>query len=215
MPNSACGKDCKVPCEDSASNKDDSQSRSQQAEGPGLCGTVAGANICSCAQSPDIAAKLCIECNALHGASSSLLTECSALSHYTVSPDLPNKTIEGLTAEFSQAGTTRCDTAASLCDDASWSPKPIPYHHCCDLAQLDPRVLCLTCGVFHSGSCREKDFCRKNHKFKPLGVCLCGKTCKRQPLVLCRYCGREYCRLCWYRNPLTCTCGQTFDQSPV
>lgn len=109
-------------------------------------------------------------------------------------------------------------TAASplvICDDSSQSPKAIPYHHCCDLSQLNPQVLCVTCGVFHSSSCREKDLCQTNHEFKPLGVCSCGSTCTRKPLILCRYCGSEYCQYCWYRNPLVCTCGQTFDQSPV
>lgn len=113
-----------------------------------------------------------------------------------------------------------CGSAAAsplaVCDDASQSPKPMPFHQCCDLAQLDPQVLCLTCGVFHAAACREKDLCQKTHKCKPLGVCCsCGSTCTRKPLVLCRYCGSEYCRNCWYRNPLACTCGQTFDQSPV
>ncbi|KAM6925694.1 spermatogenesis associated 2-like [Lycodopsis pacificus] len=113
------------------------------------------------------------------------------------------------------SGSTAMSSLA-LCDD----PKlmmlplhPIAYHDCCDLAQLDPQALCISCGVFHTGSCREIDFCQRHHDIKLLGVCSCGRECSRKPLVLCRYCGNEYCRDCWYRNPVACSCGQTFDQS--
>lgn len=226
IPNSVCVKEGKLPCEESTFTKDDLQSRRQLAEGVGLFETAAGADICSCVQSPDIALKLCIECNALHNVSCTSLKECVVQSHCILSPDLTNTMIEEMMPIFSPGGSREdaspplagCSTAASplvICDDSSQLPKPFPYHHCCDLTQLDPKVLCLTCGVFHSGSCREKDLCQKNHKFKPLGVCSCGSTCTRKPLVLCRYCGSEYCLQCWFRNPLTCSCGQTFDQSPV
>lgn len=93
-------------------------------------------------------------------------------------------------------------------------PKAITYHECCNLAQLDPRYLCHSCCVFHSVSCRELEYCQEaHHMLKRLGVCECGKVCARKPLVLCRYCGKEYCSDCWYRTPVECTCGQTFDQS--
>lgn len=90
---------------------------------------------------------------------------------------------------------------------------PITYHNCCDLAKLDPQVLCRSCNIFHSSSCREGNFCQTNHDSCQLGMCSCGKRCSRNPLVLCRYCGREYCNNCWYRHPVECICGQTFDQS--
>lgn len=225
-PKSVCVKEGKRPCEESAFLKDDSLSRSQQGEGAALRRTVAGADVCSCVQSPDISLTCCLECNALHTVSCTLLEECTAQRHHTVSPDLTNKTIEELTGVFSKGGSRGAtapplvgDSAApsplAVCDDSSQSPKPMAYHHCCDPAQLDPQVLCLTCEVFHSASCRQKDLCQTNHQFKTLGVCSCGSACTRKPLVLCRYCGKEYCRHCWYRNPLACTCGQTFDQSPV
>lgn len=219
LPHPACLKEGKPPCEESTFNKEQ-EPRSQQAEPAGPCKTVAEANVCSCVQSPDVSLQLCIDCNAWHSVS------CVEQSQCAVSPGLTDATIEELTAAFSQGGSrgaaapplAGCSTAASpliTCDDSSQPRKPIPYHHCCDPAQPDPQVLCLTCGVFHSGSCREKNLCQKNHQVKPLGVCSCGSTCTRKPMVLCRYCAQEYCRHCWYRNPLACSCGQTFDQSPV
>lgn len=90
---------------------------------------------------------------------------------------------------------------------------PITFHECCDLSTPDPRVLCRGCRVFHSGSCKEGKLCQTNHDVSSLGECFCGKVCSRSPLVLCRYCGTEYCSNCWYKNPIMCTCGQTFDQS--
>lgn len=221
-------KEGKLPCEESPFGQDDSPPpRSQQAERAALGRTVAGADVCSCVQSPDVSLKLCGDCNALHSVSCAVLQDCAAQSHYAASPDLTDQTIEELTAVFSQGGSrrgaspplVRGGAAASPlagCDDSSQPAKPIPNHHrCCELAQLDPQLLCLTCGVFHSGSCREKNFCQKNHDVKQLGLCSCGSTCPRTPMVLCRYCGQEYCTLCWYRNPVKCSCGQTFDQSPV
>lgn len=226
VPHPGCVKEGKLPCEESPFSQDDSQPRSQQAERAALGKTVAGADICSCVQSPDVSLKLCNDCNALHSVSCAVLQECVGHSHYAVSPDLTDQTMEELTAVFSKGGSrrgaspplVRCSTAASplvSCDDLSQPAKPFPYHHCCDPAQLDPQLLCLTCEVFHSGSCREKNLCQKNHNVKLLGLCSCGSTCTRKPMVLCRYCGQEYCRHCWYRDPLSCSCGQTFDQSPV
>lgn len=91
---------------------------------------------------------------------------------------------------------------------------PISYHDCCDLTKLDPRVLCHSCRVFHTKPCRESKSCRSEHDSSLLGRCrLCDAWCSRKPLVLCRYCGSEYCNACWYRNPVSCSCGQTFDPS--
>lgn len=221
IPNSACAKEGKLPCEESAFNKDP-QPQSQQAGPVGLSKSLAEAdNLCSCLQSPDISLKLCIQCSTLHNVSCALLQNCIMQDHYIELPDPDDL----MTATFSQGGSgggASCCTAAaspSVIHDNSASmgllPKPNCYHHCCNLAQLDPQVLCLTCGFFHSSSCKEIDLCQKHHKLKLLGVCSCGLTCDRTPLVLCRYCGNEYCRQCWYRSPVMCTCGQTFDQSPV
>lgn len=224
-------KDGKLPCEEATFNKDDPQSQSQQVEPVGLCKNVAEAeNLCSCLQSSDIFLKHCIPCNTLHNTSCTLLQDCIVQGHYVALPDATtNHTIDESNTAFppgacrggASPALAGCSAAASplaICDDSnsiSQPPKPIPFHYCCDLSEIDLQVLCLSCGLFHSRSCREIDFCQKHHKFKLLGVCSCGRQCSRKPLVLCRYCGNEYCRQCWFRNPVACTCGQTFDQSPV
>lgn len=207
--NSARVKEGKLPCEESTFNKDDAQPQSQQVEPAGLGDIIAEANtFCSCLRSPEVSLKLCIECNALHNVSCALLQDCIVQSHCIVLPDPADQATEELNAA----------SPLAVGDDPTPIIQPlksIPFHLCCDLSQLDPQLLCLTCGVFHSRSCREIDLCQKRHQIKRLGVCPCGSTCSRKPLVLCHYCGNEYCRLCWFRNPVACTCGQTFNQSPV
>ncbi|RVE72332.1 hypothetical protein OJAV_G00060810 [Oryzias javanicus] len=92
-------------------------------------------------------------------------------------------------------------------------PQRIHFHTCCDLPRPDPRVLCRSCNLFHSASCLDAVLCEGQHAVVPLGACSCGKESSRNPPVLCRYCGRDYCKDCWYRSPVTCVCGRTLDQS--
>lgn len=220
------------PCGESTFDKVDLESQSLQVEAVGLCKSEAEAShFCNCVLSPDVCLKLCIECNALHNVTCAFLGHCNMLRHHVVSPDNTTEEIKESRAVSPQGGSLRVSAMSAsptlssssaamsslgLCDDPKsiiTSLYPITYHDCCNLAQLDPQVLCLSCGVFHSGSCRGKDICQIHHEVKPLGVCSCGRPCSRKPLVLCRYCGNEYCSDCWYRNPVACTCGQIFDQS--
>lgn len=227
---SASMKQDRRPCEESTFDKADSQSHSLQAEAMGLCKSEAEANsFCSCLQSPYLYVKLCIQCNTLHHFTCALLQQCNMESHRVVFADNMTERMEELRAALPLEGGLRVSgrSVSPVLSNAAMSslvlgdePKsiipslhPITYHNCCDLAQPDPQVLCVSCSVFHSGSCRGLDFCQINHKTKPLGVCSCGTPCSRNPPVLCRYCGNEYCRDCWYRNPVVCKCGQTFDQS--
>lgn len=221
------------PCEESTFDKVDLQSRSLQVEAMGLRESEAEAeHYCSCLRSPHLCLKICVECNTMHDISCALLEHCRMEGHDMVSPPDTTEETEELRAASPQGGSLRVSgmtasptltsssaamSSLGLCDDdpKSMIPSlhPIAYHDCCDLTQLDPQVLCFSCSIFHSGSCREIDFCQSHHNIKPLGVCSCGRSCSRNPLVLCRYCGNEYCRDCWYRSPVECTCGQTFDQS--
>lgn len=205
VANSARAKEGKRPREESAFTKDDGQSQSQQAEPAALGNSAAEADaFCTCLQSPEVSLKLCIECNTLHNVSCALLQDCIVQSHSIALPGPTDQSSEGSSAASPDASP------------AIRQPlKPMPFHYCCDLSQLDPQLLCLTCGVFHSCSCREIDLCQSLHQVKRLGVCACGSTCSRKPLVLCHYCGSEYCLPCWFRSPVICACGQTFDQSPV
>ncbi|KAM3609996.1 uncharacterized protein V6R79_023604 [Siganus canaliculatus] len=186
---------------------------------------------CPCVRSASVCTYLCVQCNTIHGLSCALLKHCYMENHNVVSSDSPPPDIEesravslhdgglrmsslGLSPTLSSSSTAM--SSLILCDGPKSmmpSSHPITYHDCCNLTKLDPMVLCLSCNVFHSASCQDGDFCQIHHQTKTLGVCPCGKPCPRQPLVLCRYCGMEYCTGCWYRSPLKCSCGQTFDNS--
>lgn len=224
---SANVKQAKRPCEESTFDMGDSQLHSLQAEPAGLSksGTETH-HYCGCRQSARGCARRCIECDILHNITCALLEHCERQGHQIEFADIPVEEME-LRAVSPQGEGLRVSTSPGLTSSAAMSslvlhddPRsmiqslcPMGYHECCDLAQLDPQVLCISCRVFHSGSCREKEHCETHHTVKQLGVCLCRKKCYRRPLVLCRYCGNEFCNDCWYRSPLRCTCGQTFDQS--
>ncbi|XP_019961709.2 spermatogenesis associated 2-like [Paralichthys olivaceus] len=185
-------------------------------------------HFCSCLQSAHLYLQRCIQCKTLHNISCALLQHCLMEGHAVVVPYNPEDVKESGAASPQSLGASDMNASPALTiisaarssivlrDDAESvipSLHPISFHDCCNLAQLDPQVLCHSCSVFHAGSCRDLDYCKIQHTTKLLGVCVCGKTCSRKPLVLCRYCGIEYCLDCWYRSPVVCTCGQTFDQS--
>ncbi|XP_061577269.1 spermatogenesis associated 2-like [Cololabis saira] len=177
---------------------------------------------CSCVHSnlSSLCLKQCFECKGLHYYNCDSLKVCKMNGHKVKFAGNPNESEEPSLPSGVSSDPPPYDSAAmpslAPCDEptpVSQSIHPISFHGCVDLAKPDPQVLCRSCSVFHSGSCREGDLCQTNHDICPLGVCSCGKLCSRKPLVLCRYCGREFCTNCWYRNPVSCICGQTFDQS--
>ncbi|XP_071767359.2 spermatogenesis associated 2-like isoform X1 [Centroberyx gerrardi] len=215
----------------------DSQLRSLTAQAMGICKSEASSpyeaiHFCNCVQSHSLCVKHCIDCNTLHSLTCGLLKNCQKNGHSLV---LPDKTVEEMRETRSvspQKGSLReggmslspthvtsstavsCSALRDGPGSISHSPQPIPYHDCCDLAHPDPKFTCVSCWIFHSGTCKGVEFCQQQrHEIQPLGVCSCGRPCSRKPLVLCRYCGAEYCNDCWYRNPVECACGQTFDQS--
>lgn len=171
-------------------------------------------NLCSCLQSNHLCLKHCAECNALHDITCVYLEVCT-MSGHNVTFSIADEVKESRAASPQRISPTAMSSLTLHDDPKPTSPalQPISFHDCCDLTKLNPEVLCRSCSVFHSSSCKEKDFCQTSHDVQPLGVCSCGRYCSRKPLVLCRYCGNEYCNPCWYRNPVTCSCGQTFDQS--
>lgn len=221
---SASVKLAKHPCEESAFDTADLESHSLQAELTGLPQRVTGTSrFCSCLNTPSGCVQRCVECNVSHNIACASNGHCNKLGHQLEYTNLLSEESElraGSPARRVGVSQSLSSSAAmsslALHDDPramTQHPRPISYHECCNLAQLNPQVLCDSCRVFHSGSCTEKDRCEAHHDTKPLGVCSCGKKCARDPLVLCRYCGKEFCRGCWYRSPLKCTCGQTLDHS--
>lgn len=189
------------------------------------CGSLQGAargGRRSEAEAPDLCS--CVQSHRY--THSALLEECCLGGHKVLpadeakdSPVAPPQSLRVGVLHESQSSSSSSSAALSslsLCDkpkSMSRTSHPISFHDCCSLTHPDPRVVCLSCGVFHSGSCRGMEECEARHQVKELGLCSCGRTCSRKPLVLCRYCGNEYCNNCWYRNPVSCVCGQTFDQS--
>ncbi|XP_077424360.1 spermatogenesis associated 2-like [Vanacampus margaritifer] len=184
--------------------------------------------LCSCLQSPHLYLNQCMECNTVHDSSCAVLQHCSQKGHQVLlpsamkesaaaaSPRSLNVRPQPLTVPPTLSSSAATMSSLSLCDNPKpLSPfyPPISYHDCCERNRLDLQVVCLSCRVFHSAPCKELDSCLSQHTLKTLGKCSCGKACSRKPLVLCSYCGSEYCTVCWYRNPLLCVCGQTLDQS--
>ncbi|XP_020497931.2 spermatogenesis associated 2-like [Labrus bergylta] len=184
---------------------------------------TAAEQMCGCLQNPHVCVKLCRDCNSLHDICCDSLKHCNTERHCVSFPDNPKEEMgklgamsrhTGVRASPSLTSSSAAMSSLDLREECKSMTAPISYHDCCDLAQPDPQVLCLSCSVFHTGSCRGIHYCEaEEHDTKSLGVCSCGNKASRDPLVLCRYCGNEYCRDCWYRNPLTCPCGERFDQS--
>ncbi|XP_017274356.1 spermatogenesis associated 2-like isoform X2 [Kryptolebias marmoratus] len=184
-------------------------------------------HLCSCINGLHPVLKHCFDCDTLHEVTCTILGDCTMKGHKVQFADnLPEKMREahetsppsGIFRESATNNPTSINAAMSSSDVGDDTKPanlhPISYHACCDLrvAKQDPRILCHKCLVFHSHLCVEGKLCRVSHEISELGMCSCGKVCARKPLVLCRYCGREYCSACWYRQPVTCICGQTFDQ---
>nr|XP_046250773.1 spermatogenesis associated 2-like [Scatophagus argus]XP_046250774.1 spermatogenesis associated 2-like [Scatophagus argus]XP_046250775.1 spermatogenesis associated 2-like [Scatophagus argus]XP_046250777.1 spermatogenesis associated 2-like [Scatophagus argus]XP_046250778.1 spermatogenesis associated 2-like [Scatophagus argus]XP_046250779.1 spermatogenesis associated 2-like [Scatophagus argus]XP_046250780.1 spermatogenesis associated 2-like [Scatophagus argus]XP_046250781.1 spermatogenesis a len=217
---SASMKQVRRACEEQTLYKVGSQSHSLQEEEMGLYKCFTEVNrYCSCLQASPICLQHCTECNTVHSITCALLQHCYQKNHDVVTPESTKEEAKESREGSPQGGmitsATLTSSSAAMSSLASYitSVDPIAYHECCDLAQLDPQLLCFSCSVFHSGSCKRIDVCQSQHNIKPLGVCSCGKMCSRKPLVLCRYCGNEFCTDCWYRSPVVCSCGQTFDQS--
>ncbi|XP_074534662.1 spermatogenesis associated 2-like [Halichoeres trimaculatus] len=184
---------------------------------------AAAEHLCSCLQSPDVCYQLCKDSSGLHDVTCAFLKPCKTENPRMIFPDNPMREMKKSRAVPQQSESFRVGSSPGLTSSSAAMSSlalqdrvtaPISYHDCCDLAQPDPQVLCLSCSVFHSGSCKGIAYCQsEGHEMKQLGVCSCGSEASRDPLVLCRFCGKEYCRDCWYRDPFKCTCGERFDQS--
>ncbi|XP_029992435.1 spermatogenesis associated 2-like [Sphaeramia orbicularis] len=184
------------PLGEVASNRADAESSCSYTSGSWFLKDGAEVDhACSCLQSCEILYH-CTDCNTFHNFTCALLEPCRANGHHAVYVD---KTAEKM-KELTVGGS-----AASI---------PMAYHDCCDPAHPDPGHLCFSCRVFHSESCTDAKLCQSQcHRITTLGTCSFGTRCWGKPCVLCRYCGKEYCKDCWFRNPINCTCGRTFDQS--
>ncbi|XP_066541596.1 spermatogenesis associated 2-like [Hoplias malabaricus] len=89
--------------------------------------------------------------------------------------------------------------------------KPMPFHQCCTAKQ--PTFVCLTCKVFHAQSCEDRQ-CYGKHDVQEL-MSVCTRCSHSEPYTICRYCCAQYCKKCWFKNPLQCKCGMPFNNSSV
>lgn len=199
---------------------EESHAHSLQAED---CRSEAAAEYqCSCLQAPHVCYTHCKDCDSLHDITCAFLTPCKIDNHRVVS-DNRMREMKNWGGVPQHDESFRVSSSPSLSSSSAAMSSlalqdvvsaPISYHDCCDLTQLDPQVLCLSCSVFHTRACKGITYCQSvGHEMKQLGLCTCGSEASRNPLVLCRFCGKEYCRDCWYRDPFKCTCGEKFDQS--
>ncbi|XP_008410938.1 spermatogenesis associated 2-like [Poecilia reticulata] len=158
-------------------------------------------DLCGCLSAPPLGLQRCLDCGVLHDVTCVRLTDCR-LQRHQVEPASGVPETGPETGEERPRDAVPEDTAAL---------QPISYH--CEAASANPHLLCLTCRAVHGSACVEGRLCRSAHRTRRLGTCSCGKSCCGTPRVLCLYCGDEFCRDCWYKNPLTCVCGRSFHLS--
>ncbi|XP_072551094.1 spermatogenesis associated 2-like [Salminus brasiliensis] len=85
---------------------------------------------------------------------------------------------------------------------------PLTFHQCCISTQ--PTLACLTCRVFHNTHCDMQ--CFQKHRVQSLDL-FCRQCTQPNFHILCRYCCAQYCKNCWFKNPMNCLCGMPFDNS--
>ncbi|XP_055029473.2 spermatogenesis associated 2-like isoform X1 [Misgurnus anguillicaudatus] len=87
---------------------------------------------------------------------------------------------------------------------------PMEFHQCCAANHQSPEIACLICKVFHASLCPGTWECSLKHKIHHLGnTCV---TCFSEDVsVLCRYCCLQYCKKCWFKEPMSCKCGNPFQ----
>ncbi|XP_023675641.2 spermatogenesis associated 2-like isoform X1 [Paramormyrops kingsleyae] len=77
--------------------------------------------------------------------------------------------------------------------------------HSCDLGRF-------TTGVLQNISCGDLKLCTHLQQ-DVVKKCIDTKNCMLPISAMCKYCHVAYCKLCWFRFPITCECGQPI--SPV
>ncbi|XP_064808115.1 spermatogenesis associated 2-like [Oncorhynchus masou masou] len=210
----------------SGSDKGDSQLLSAKASGNAHPVSPGGSQFCiECYPSPCI--HHCKNCNTLRSLNCPILESCKDKGHEVKHIDgdevlQEQRESSGLSPRLGspgEGGVPLYEDKREFCpsldvfEAGSLTPQPIPFHDCCNIANPDPEVTCLTCKVFHTRACKMLEMCQRKHKMLMLDVCSSGLGCPRPPCKLCRYCSVVYCKDCWYRTPLQCVCGYPFDES--
>ncbi|XP_052007788.1 spermatogenesis-associated protein 2-like protein [Xyrauchen texanus] len=97
--------------------------------------------------------------------------------------------------------------------DSETPDKPISYHQCYTANQHWPEIVCLSCNVFCFSGCPDGRQCSQKHKIRQLKT-KCVNCSDSELFILCRYCCDVYCKKCWFKSPILCKCGMSFN-SPV
>ncbi|XP_062860289.1 spermatogenesis associated 2-like isoform X2 [Trichomycterus rosablanca] len=84
----------------------------------------------------------------------------------------------------------------------------VHYHECCSSRQ--PDLFCLACRIVHSSNCSDS-LC-KGHEMKFLKP-MCTECLNHEFCTLCGYCFKQYCKNCWFKNPMQCKCGKPLSMS--
>lgn len=178
---------------------------------------------CRCLRSRNLVLMHCTECQTDHNARCAALEQCQINHKVVLVENVPEQFVQVRAAAPQQRVNTSptlthsSEVLSSLVlhdkpESISSLRSPIGNHNCCNITYKDTQVLCFKCKVFHGEFCNDAKLCLSHHEAKKLGVCS-GKICREETFVICKYCGNEYCKGCWYKCPIECTCGQTFDMS--
>lgn len=181
---------------------------------------------CSCLKKKALYVRMCKECQTYHDITCPNLNFCQRNHSLEYVDEVPEHFFPRGAAASQHKGNisptlTRSSGALSslTLQEKSESFRslnsPLAMHECCVLSGRDPQVFCWNCQIFHIDYCNEAKNCLSSHQAKQLGLCSVEK-CSQPSVILCKYCVNEYCRDCWYKTPISCQCGQTFDySSPV
>lgn len=180
---------------------------------------------CSCLKMKNVGLRACTECHTYHSVTCPNLEPCQRNHKTNI------MYVDELPEQFFPRGALASQHKGSISPTLTRSSgalssltlrekvesfrsvnSPLPMHSCCEFLNRDPQVLCLTCQVFHLDYCNEAKSCISSHEAKKLGLCS-EEMCSQVACILCKFCGNEYCKDCWYKNPINCKCGETLDFS--
>lgn len=176
---------------------------------------------CTCLKKKPIYLRKCTDCQTYHDVTCSNLEFCQRNHCVDYVDDNPEqffpkeafRSKENISPTLTHSSAALSSLTLQEKSESFRSLKmPLALHGCCEMTGRDPQVLCLTCQIFHADYCNEAKSCLSSHQAKKLGVCS-KDNCSQVTCILCKYCGSERCKDCWFRSPLNCQCGETFDYS--
>ncbi|MGH0116333.1 UNVERIFIED_CONTAM: hypothetical protein FKN15_003513 [Acipenser sinensis] len=188
-----------------------------------------GFEICTCV-TKDVFYK-CKPCRMLHSHSCKVMDNCKDCGHEVIiyyECENKHRVHDGLNAstEVCQrpGHNTQCihdkdgrKVMLENVEEVQQHVKPLNWQqHSCISATTLYHYACMSCFEVHSGSCQEFLNCKLYHESIPLNKCACSKELHSESDVVCDiydvclHCHRAICKLCFYKNPFNCVCGQLY-----